>query len=202
MRELLIEEIETLCPDIERGQTWKGNHSKYWFVCKVHGEYLQEYGAHQQGRRCPACGNIVHGQSRKTGRTPEYSAYLNARQRCRPSHAHHKYYYDRGIKFLFTSFAQFFAELGFRPSPEHQVDRIENKGNYEPGNVRWALKSVQMRNRTTSGEGVWKDNRKLKKPWESAIWPEKGKCVHLGYFRTKKEALAARRAAVKKEYPV
>ena len=38
-----------------------------------------------------------------------------------------------------TSFEQWYAELGPRPSPEHSVDHFPNNdGNYEPGNVRWA----------------------------------------------------------------
>ena len=42
-----------------------------------------------------------------------------------------------------TSFENFLADVGFRPSPEHSIDRIENDGDYEPGNVTWATRQDQ-----------------------------------------------------------
>ena len=80
--------------------------------------------------------------------TSEYSAFHAAKGRCNcPSKANYSYYGGRGIKFLFTSFEQFFAELGPKPSAAHTVDRINNNGHYEPGNVRWATKAQQSANR-------------------------------------------------------
>jgi hypothetical protein len=55
-------------------------------------------------------------------------------------------YGGRGIKFLFDSFEQFFAELGPRPKGK-TLDRIENDGNYEPGNVQWATPTEQLAHR-------------------------------------------------------
>ena len=77
---------------------------------------------------------------------PEYSTYYAARTRCNnPRHDKWKYYGGRGIKFLFESFEQFFAELGPRPAG-HTLDRINSDGNYEPGNVRWATREEQSGN--------------------------------------------------------
>ncbi len=80
--------------------------------------------------------------------TPEYKAYYNAKERCtNPHYWYWRRYGGRGIEFRFASFAEFFAELGPRPSPEHSVDRKENDGHYEKGNVRWATRSEQEKNK-------------------------------------------------------
>jgi hypothetical protein len=79
-------------------------------------------------------------------------AFHNAKNRCKDEPGPcWSAYAGRGIKFLFTSFENFFMELGPRPSPEHSVDRISPNGNYEVGNVRWAEKNVQAHNK----RGVW-----------------------------------------------
>lgn len=46
-----------------------------------------------------------------------------------------------------SSFSAFFQHLGPKPNGEFELDRIDNDGNYEPGNVRWTGKSVQAQNR-------------------------------------------------------
>lgn len=92
---------------------------------------------------------LQHGYARDN--RPEYAAYLNAKYRCNtPTAPAWKDYGARGIKFLFTSFEQFIAELGPRPAGM-SLDRKENDGNYEPGNVRWATKEEQARSRRNAG---------------------------------------------------
>lgn len=85
--------------------------------------------------------------NRGLSRTIEYRTYEGAKQRCvNPNAPSFENYGGRGIEFRFTSFEQFFSELGNRPSPQHSVDRINNDGHYEPGNVRWATRAEQMAN--------------------------------------------------------
>lgn len=92
-----------------------------------------------------------HGGATKTtksGKSAEYQAYINAKSRCNnPKAVNYSYYGGRGIEFRFASFNEFFAELGQRPSPTHSVERINNDGHYESGNVRWATKKEQVENR-------------------------------------------------------
>jgi len=83
--------------------------------------------------------------------TPEYIAYADAKGRCtNPKHQAWENYGARGIEFRFRSFAEFILEVGGRPSSKHSIDRINNDGHYEPGNVRWATASEQQFNRRTS----------------------------------------------------
>lgn len=84
------------------------------------------------------------------GKTKEYKAYIQAKVRCtneKASGDKWPFYGGRGIEFRFLSFEEFIAHIGLAPSPDHSLDRIENNGHYEVGNVRWATKSTQMLNR-------------------------------------------------------
>lgn len=73
-------------------------------------------------------------------------------QRCHnENHPRYEIYGGRGIAVCdewraTDGFALFLAHIGTRPTPRHSVDRIDNSRGYEPGNVRWATQSDQMRN--------------------------------------------------------
>lgn len=83
--------------------------------------------------------------------TPEYEAYQRAKSRCQnPNKDCYSNYGQRGVEFRFTSFEEFWACLGPRPTSVHSLDRADNDGHYEPGNVRWATKKEQQRNRRVS----------------------------------------------------
>jgi|HubBroStandDraft_2_1064218.scaffolds.fasta_scaffold00336_3 hypothetical protein len=86
-----------------------------------------------------------HGMSH----SPEATAYANARTRCtNPSDPETwKNYGGRGLEFRFNSFEEFFACVGPRPTRKHTLDRIDNDGHYEAGNVRWASREEQQANK-------------------------------------------------------
>jgi len=87
--------------------------------------------------------NRTHGG---TG-TAELTAYIQAKSRCHDANRHdYAYYGGRGIRFLYKSFEQFLKDVGPKPSAILSLDRINNSGNYEPGNCRWADAKIQRNN--------------------------------------------------------
>ncbi len=97
------------------------------------------------------CALVEHGHARGSSPTPEYRAWVGMIQRCtNPNRDNYARYGGRGIRVCvqwLESFDEFFRCVGPRPSSRHTIDRIDNDGNYEPGNVRWATNEEQHRNK-------------------------------------------------------
>lgn len=87
--------------------------------------------------------NKTHGMRH----TPEYTAYCDAKARCtNPKNKRWSSYGGRGIKFLFSSFEEFFVSVGKKPKATYRLDRKNNNGHYRPGNVRWVTASISRLN--------------------------------------------------------
>jgi hypothetical protein len=94
--------------------------------------------------------NLRHGQSGKY-RTKEYVAWCAIRSRCyNDKNPGYKNYGGRGViicekwKYDFDSFL---LDMGLAPTKQHSIERINNDGNYEPANCKWATPAEQSRNK-------------------------------------------------------
>jgi hypothetical protein len=93
--------------------------------------------------------NTKHGHAVRGQHTRVYDAWQHAKQRClNPNNKDYPNYGGRGIGFhpdYCDDFLAFFADL-LDPPPGLSIDRIDNNGNYEPGNCQWATASMQRAN--------------------------------------------------------
>jgi hypothetical protein len=90
--------------------------------------------------------NLKHGMSF----APEYQVYATAKDRCtNPNSQRWESHGARGIEFRFPSFEVFYEHIGKRPEGDYSLERIDNNGHYELGNVKWATRSEQQKNKRT-----------------------------------------------------
>lgn len=90
----------------------------------------------------------IHGEG--SPKTTEYATWISMKGRCyNKRDRDYRHYGGRGIKVCpeWWDFETFLRDMGRRPSPNLTIDRIDNSGDYEPGNCRWATTTQQSRNR-------------------------------------------------------
>jgi len=107
---------------------------------------------------------VKHGLSK----TIEYRTWYAMLQRCRnPRNPAFGRYGGRGITVCdrWQLFENFYADTGPRPTLRHSIDRIDNDGNYEPGNCRWATTHEQARNRSDNYLIEWRGETRCLSEW-------------------------------------
>lgn len=117
--------------------------------------HTQSCGCYQRQKTSEA--KTKHGLRKEWA----YHRWLDMKQRCHnPHNKRYNCYGGRGISICkeweksFKAYFEYVSKLPHYGEPGYSIDRINNDGNYEPGNVRWATAYEQVHNRRRKQDGT------------------------------------------------
>lgn len=121
-------------------------------------------------------------------KTPEYRAWCHMRHRCSsPNYRNYHYWGGRGITVCdrWSSFENFLADMGPRPSKHHSLDRRNNNKGYCKSNCRWATSAEQIANRRPRRDAIVYHGKTVKE------WATMWGMSYAGAARHMKKRIAA-----------
>lgn len=114
----------------------------------------KQHTADARAKLAAYTGEQASGYRHGWANTPTYRTWTSMRSRCTdPSNASYPLYGARGITVCarWDVFEDFLEDMGERPSLEHQIDRRDPDGNYEPSNCRWITRAENNARRVDPG---------------------------------------------------
>lgn len=87
---------------------------------------------------------------------PEYNSWRAMVARCSNPNNNRYALYDRWCRY-----ANFIADMGRKPTPNHSLERVNRDGHYEPSNCRWATRTEQARNKANNRHVIIDSERVL-----------------------------------------
>lgn len=172
-------------------KTDKNGYGYFW-ICQCDcGNSADVKHYHLISGHTKSCGCLHQEKLRTNGvrhgynKTNTHYAWRNMRARCKRNSSFSRYYFDRGIsvcKSWQDNFQSFLSDMGECPEG-YTLERIDNDGNYEPGNCKWATRFEQARNTRAKGY-VWHTRDKI---WETRI-VRNYKTHYLGRFHNENDA--------------
>jgi hypothetical protein len=148
-------------------------HPRYEVQCDCGRRVIRSIADLRRKRALFACGcyrkeiKTTHGHTADHIVTPTYRSWLNMNNRCNnPRNSRFGDYGGRGIVICerWMKFENFFADMGEQPKGL-QIERIDNDGNYEPSNCKWATRLEQANNRRSNKMLTLNGESKLLKLW-------------------------------------
>jgi hypothetical protein len=126
----------------------KGN-SRFWRCLCDCGNYSEVCSSNLKSGHTKSCGCKKGGKTHGDILSPEYKSWSGMRNRCLNKNSErYRFYGARGIKICsrWNRYENFLEDMGRKPSSNCSIDRINNNGDYEPNNCRWATPKTQARN--------------------------------------------------------
>lgn len=115
----------------------------------------------------------IHGYLKNGSYPKEYSSWRNMLNRCyNVKHISYPNYGGKGVVVCdrwIHSFYNFIQDMGFMPSKEYSIDRINNDGNYEPLNCRWATVEEQHLNTKIAKPITYNGETKTRRGWDIVL---------------------------------